>query len=648
MIRNFLTLFILNCCAFSTLFANPGDTTHVRVHDRAHWSWYGNIDQTANFPNTATTYQQILLHYKLGCPAPRCSDWDYTTKIEILVPTGQVDTAGNAIKEAYEIARVMTPYGRNYDQNWQNEWLFDVTDYAPLLRGGAEIRAFYGGWSDGFLITLDFDFIEGTPARPVTRVRNLYTSGGGGWQFGNPNNPIETNVPARTVVLNPNTQAAKVRFITSGHGFNNAENCAEFCEKFYTLSVNGQADFGGSIWRNDCGNNSLYPQAGTWLYNRANWCPGEKTLHQDHNITDYLTLGGSNTIDIDFDNTYQNGSWQSNPAYYIVDAQLIEYAAPTVTNDVAMDDIVSPSKSDAYRRINPICASPQVRIRNKGVNVLNSCTIYYGIKNGAHATYNWVGSLEPNEMVDVVLPASAAMFNSVPTLEFETTVSNPNGQPDENVYNNTQTARFASPPAYNAPIFINFKTNVAFIETTWKLYNSAGALVRQRTPSFANQIMRDTLRNLPPDCYRLRIADSGCDGLSFFANSAGSGYIQVKDVATGNILYAVNDFGCTLNYNFTVGYAVPTEAEQASSTPDIRVFPNPNNGLFTVEMPFTQPTTVKIRIFNALGQIIQNTTLNDFAQTDLSVRLPENAPAGVYTLEIVLPNGTSSRKITKF
>ncbi|MGB2423880.1 MAG: LamG-like jellyroll fold domain-containing protein, partial [Flavobacteriales bacterium] len=71
------------------------------------------------------------------------------------------------VVDRYELARYITPYGINLTlgpDGWA--WVFDVTDYAPLLRDSVELEA--GNWQE--LLDLKFAFIEGTPARDVENV----------------------------------------------------------------------------------------------------------------------------------------------------------------------------------------------------------------------------------------------------------------------------------------------------------------------------------------------------------------------------------------------------------------------------------------------------------------------------------------------
>jgi len=46
--------------------------------------------------------------------------------------------------------------------------------------------------------------------------------------------------------------------------------------------------------------NELYPQSGTWLYERANWCPGALVYNQHHKLPG-ITAGATADVDIQFD-----------------------------------------------------------------------------------------------------------------------------------------------------------------------------------------------------------------------------------------------------------------------------------------------------------------------------------------------------------
>ncbi|MEI6457088.1 MAG: LamG domain-containing protein, partial [bacterium] len=75
------------------------------------------------------------------------------------------------ILERFELARYITPYGNNLSLGDGWTWLYDLTDYAPLLRDSVHLTA--GNWQE--LLDVKFKMIEGTPPRDAISVTNIYT-----------------------------------------------------------------------------------------------------------------------------------------------------------------------------------------------------------------------------------------------------------------------------------------------------------------------------------------------------------------------------------------------------------------------------------------------------------------------------------------
>ncbi|MGZ3899571.1 MAG: peptide-N-glycosidase F-related protein, partial [Bacteroidia bacterium] len=268
----------------NTSKANPGDTTWVTIYNLRKLTYYGNYDTTASMPTTGQ-YRKIRLHYILStyaCPGGTqyCGSWDYTTQIY----------AKPANNDTVEIARVITPYATDWIQtNRTHDYIIDVTDYASVLKGNTDFRFVYQGYSYGFAITLKLEYIEGTPAMDALKVKNIYD---GYFAYGKTADSIEKHLIPKTMsYANPGSRAM-IKNIVSGHGSDDTQ-CSEFCSKYYQLKLNNSQIAQYQIWRNDCGSNNVYPQTGTWLYERANWCPGAVVWPVYHDITP-LTAANTN------------------------------------------------------------------------------------------------------------------------------------------------------------------------------------------------------------------------------------------------------------------------------------------------------------------------------------------------------------------
>lgn len=242
--------------------AAPGDTTRVTIFNRRALSHYGNYDTTAVFPNGGR-YRKILMHYVLGryaCPpgTQYCGSWDYTTRV-LLMP------------DTLELGRVITPYATDWlSRGITHDYVLDVTDYANQLRKTQSLRFIYDGYSYGFTLTLYVEYIEGVPPHDAMAVSKVYN---GTFAYGKTADPIESHLSAKTVQPAVGSGRTALKSFITGHGSDPA-NCAEFCPKQYSLNVNGTQVASDYLWRDNCGLNQIYPQTGTWLYDRSNWCPG--------------------------------------------------------------------------------------------------------------------------------------------------------------------------------------------------------------------------------------------------------------------------------------------------------------------------------------------------------------------------------------
>ena len=233
---------------------------------------------------------------------------------------------------------------------WEHRYVYDVTDYQSILRDSVEIEVHYQGWSSGFSATLDFEMIEGTPARNLIKMQNVYRPRG--FSFRNTADVELNHLPAVDIPLEGTTQFAALHVLPSGHGFDNSLNCAEFCKKDYFVKLDGQIRFTQSMWRDDCGLNPVFPQGGTWLYDRANWCPGSKAWTYEHDLSPWISAGQTAQIDLDLE-PYSVPSGDPQAASYNWSTILLEFDSYAHQNDVELMEILSPSIHEEYSRMNP-------------------------------------------------------------------------------------------------------------------------------------------------------------------------------------------------------------------------------------------------------------------------------------------------------
>ena len=605
--------------ATSNLFAADGDTTTIQAHQNVHWDWNGSFYDTVSFPTTGT-YQKVIMHYVLGCPSIGCSGWDYTTRIQLWDE--------NNTSDKFELAKVITPYAGDKNQGWQHEYKFDVTHMLPLLQGQKVLNARYDGWQDGFTITIFFEFIEGTPPRNPLQVDQVYF---GGYKYGDNTDPINGQLQKDTIVKDAN--AAGVEFIMSatGHGFGNnngngvnPENCAEFCDKYYELKVNNTSRYQQTVWRDDCGSEALYAQTGTWVYNRAGWCPGSESQVFKHDITAF-TSGSDFTVEVDWENYTATNVNMS----YNISGQVVQYGAPNFNLDAEIYDVLNPTTYDRYSRYNPSGQAPTIVLRNTGATTIGAVKIKYGVSGGTFYTTTWVGSLEFLETQEVTLPIPEHnFFKGDGSNVFIAEILEVNHSTDEVASNNVYRTEFEPVTFRNGPFTLTVKTNNRAFENWYILTNVMGDTIVYRDNLSNNTTYVDTL-DLPKHIYSFYIEDSGGDGLNWWANTAqGTGSATLRNVGvTGNEppLYVDNvesDFGNFIISNFSIGYHMSygnsdydettwtppvsvgiKETARVEATGTFEVYPNPGSNFVNIESKNYEGRTL-IRVFNQVGSLV--------------------------------------------
>lgn len=549
------------------------------------------------------------------------------------------------VREQYEIGRFITPYGIGLDLGDGFTWVYDVTDYRPLLADSVHLAA--GNWQE--LLDVQFLFIHGTPARDVVKIENIWK---GEYYLSN----MDQTLLPKTVTLNPSASSFRLKTRASGHLWDNATNCAEFCPKVHQVYANGQQV---SSWQNwtDCGHIPVYPQGGSWLFDRAGWCPGEPVDEYSHELTPFLPTG-SNDVELLYTvETDQHG-------LNILHVQLVSYGDANFERDVELTSIISPSNDGEQTRYNPVCNYPVVRIRNLGSQTLTQADFAYGVDGGADCYFTWTGSLEFLEETEVALPGFD--WNGVDTSSprFHVRVDYPNGFGDQNPFNNTASMPFELVPVYDSIFIMITRTNAVGAETSYEIRDENDSIVYAKNNFPNNVTVQDTLRFLP-GCYKLTVLDSDEDGLSFFLSNDGNGYVRLRNFANTTVFKNFEpDFGEKFSHQFMVGYPLGQYPVKAVCPPILRdtsinavfpvstpqpfvsVYPNPTQGIALLRGLFYAPTNVTVEVYNILGARISRHFLNGITQLNFALDLGEE-PAGTYIVVVRSDEKTFVNKLLK-
>ncbi|MFH2129159.1 MAG: T9SS type A sorting domain-containing protein, partial [bacterium] len=522
----------------------------------------------------------------------------------------------------------VTPYGINLDLGADGfTWVYDVTDYKPLFHDTVEISA--GNQQE--LIDLKFMMIEGIPPRDPMDVISVWRG-----DYGHAAIADDIALPAVDVPLDPSASQYMVRTRTTGHGMSTVENCAEFCPKYHNMSINGSMEFAWLNWT-ECAANPVYPQGGTWVYDRAGWCPGSFADTYDWEITDLVSPG--DTVSVDYGmQMYPAGGGEGN---YRITVQLFEYGAPNFINDAAISELISPSNADYYNRQNPVCGMPEIEIKNTGSADLSSLTISYGLEGSLDYTYNWSGNLKFLQKERVKLPPVNWDYLNDNSSRFQVSVSQPNGVADEYPYNNSMLSEFDLTPVYFDDIIVVFRTNSAPQENYWELTDASGNVVYSRSSFAANTLHPDTAI-LTTGCYTLSLYDTDDDGISWWANNDGSGWMRIR-LLNGSYIYTFPaDFGKLTSHSFVIDHVTSSDVYPEEGL--VNVYPNPSEGIINVNLRLKKQQDVSVSILDIYGRIIYSEQLDDVSYKHLKTDLSDQ-PDGVYFVKVTGETISVTRKV---
>jgi hypothetical protein len=573
--------------------ANASDTLHVITHNKETIvtnpsNGFNQYKRWGVFPSANTPIRKIILHVKFACPdTMRCADWDYLDFISIKKVGGT-----NGVNKDFEIGRMLTPYGGAFNKDWKFNWELDVTDFSLLLRDSVEIEYNHTGYENnkdrGWLVTLDFEIIKGKPIAEPISIQKIY---GGAYKYGDSAASIETYLTPVNFVREKDAAFAKFKISQTGHGANRGDACGEFCSKKRDIVFNGNVIDTRPIWKK-CGDNPLYPQAGTWIYDRANWCPGYLQIPDEY----LLPIKDQNIIDVNME------PYEARPSEAVenIAAYIIQYKKGATKNDVSILDIIVPTNKGTYLRSNPACSGAKIIVKNNGTNNLKNLQIQYGTRGFKQKTFHWKGNLAFNQQTEIELPGTidAAKGNNY----FTVTLLKPNNRSDEFPADNAMAAQFTKAPVHGKELVLAFKTNNQPQHNSYTLQNSDGKIMysRQFDSSQKNKLFRDTFQ-LVPGCYELLVKDTGDDGLEFWASPRGGrGYARLQDVKGALLKQFESDFGSNIYYSFIVSDDTEQWSE-VNTEMAIGLYPTRTNGKTTLDFFSGKEEDVTVQIITDEG-----------------------------------------------
>lgn len=577
--------------------AGPSDTLKVNTHkkvlvttdpakgEKSYIAW-------GMFPGKDEDIRRIKMTVTLGCPdSMPCAHWDYLDHIYLRRQGGKGQPSLD-----FELGRMLTPYGSIFDRGWEWGWTVDVTDFSSVLRDSVEIEYVHSGYEPvtvGWSLSIDFDIIKGQPVAEPTSVTKMWN---GSFKYGDP--AVKTEESLRPMSFTPDRGAAvaRLRIQQTGHGMDEPKGCSEFCSRYRDIKFDGSLIDRRSLWK-ECGDNPLFPQGGTWIFDRGNWCPGDL---QEADQFDMPVTRKEHSFDIDMEPYTATGNIQANESIASV---LIQYKKPNKANDVSIETIFSPNGEKNLHRLNPVCSEPHIIIRNQGSEILRSLIIYYGTEGYPMRKHTWHGALRFNETVDVWLEGPVKFKKG--TNRFQVQLSSPNGKKDGYEADNRMTVSFPSPVVLPNQLIVQFRSNAAPEDNKLSIMDAFGGIqyIRESAAIKANTLYNDTVL-LNEGCYEFNLSDSTGNGLEFwFEPEQGHGFLRFLDIK-GRLLHTFESdcgSGQHLAFQASASYVYDTSINRMAFS----VYPLRVKEKLEFDCVASRPTDITVLIRGSENAVIE-------------------------------------------
>lgn len=129
---------------------------------------------------------------------------------------------------------------------------------------------------------------------------------------------------------------------------------------------------------------------------------------------------------------------------------------------------------------------------------------------------------------------------------------------------------------------------------------------------------------------------SGVTGNTFDPMASGTGMI--------NITYQYTDGnGCAASATDSIWVDICNGISTAAEPTDVTLYPNPNNGQFTIQLSDAPHAPVQVDVLNALGQIVQTFSMNSGKQ-QVDISAFDN---GVYLVRVIRAEGIRTYHVVK-
>ncbi len=274
--------------------------------------------------------------------------------------------------------------------------------------------------------------------------------------------------------------------------------------------------------------------------------------------------------------------------------------------------------------------SPIVTLKNNGVAVMTSAVITYGLVGGTPFVFNWTGSLQVLQTMNVPLPPIVAATGAN---TLYVTVTWPNANADQVPDNDTWFYSFnVSNPGGTVQLLLTLDNWGSDI--TWELATQLGTVLYEGGPypDLEEGELYTSSFCLTNDCYVFTINDAFGDGICC---DEGEGSYAIMDSDSTLLVDSDGQYGEQDVQTFCVEVVGMPELDFG---PQIALYPNPARG--QVMLRAWHPIQ-SVRVLDATGRVM----LDQRVGSEVATLGIEHLVAGAYLVEAITTEGRSVKRL---
>lgn len=246
---------------------------------------------------------------------------------------------------------------------------------------------------------------------------------------------------------------------------------------------------------------------------------------------------------------------------------------------------------------------PTFALTNQGSVTLTSVEIEVSLNGGVVSSTTWTGSLAQNMSESINLqPVTVTNGNNTLTV----TLSEPNGQSDENPMNNVSEFDFFAITGSTTEFELNLILDDYGSETTWEITNESNQVLFSGGPY--QDDLDGTLVNelfcLPDGCYTFTIIDDWGDGICCEYGEGSWEIVSWNSISMGS----GGEFDDVESLTFCTN---EVSVDELKNDVQLKLYPNPAVQAVTLELP---ENAEQISIYNNIGQLVYNENTNGAAR----------------------------------